>query len=203
MTGPSDTQARVTVLGLADLGLLQEEGYDLCYSEDTDNFIDITLLVEGDVNTLEGVSVVAFAKGNGLYNPGGPGPTPFEGVRYSAPAPANQVVDVLFDPDNVHATTFCLKESGGTNGGGIVASYSVEECTAWKDAGLLRAVPFTTGYDRSCPENLMDLVVDIADLETSTTGEVTSGAFLPKCLNNHSSILITAASLFIASFIIV
>ena len=199
VTGRSGTQARVTVLGLADLGLLQEEGYDLCYSEDTDNYIDITLLVEGDVNTLDGVSVVAFANGNGLYNPGGPGPTPFGGVRYSAPAPANQVVNVLFDPDNVHATTFCLKESGS----GIVASYTVEECEAWKNAGLLRAVPFTTGYNRSCPDSLMDLVVDIADLEASTTGEVTSGTLLPKCLNNHPSIFITAASLFITSFIIV
>ena len=204
VTGPSGTtQARVTVLGLADLGLLQEEGYDLCYSEDTDNYIDIALLVEGDVSALDGVSVVAFSKGNGLYNPGGPGPTPFDDVRYSAPAPANQVIDVLFDPDNVHATTFCLKESGGTDDGEIVVSYSVEECEAWKDAGLLRAVPFTTGYDRSCPENLMELVVDIADLETSTMGEVTSGALLPKCLNNHPSIFITAASLFIASFAII
>jgi hypothetical protein len=43
--GPTETT--VTVLGLADLGLFQEVGYDQCYTEDADNYIDIILRVEG------------------------------------------------------------------------------------------------------------------------------------------------------------
>lgn len=118
----------VTVLGLADLGPNQEEGY---------------------------VEVRAFGKGKRLYNPSGPDPTPFEGVRYTAPAPANQVVAVNVDLANDRRTTFCLKQDDID---GAVWSRSIDECEEWRSAGLLRAVSITGGNDdRVCPGNLLEL----------------------------------------------
>ena len=84
----------VTVLGMADLGVRQDIGYDICYQEDGDNYIDFILEVDHDTSVLEGLTVLAFGKGKSLYNPGGPGPTPFEEARYTDPAPANQLVTV-------------------------------------------------------------------------------------------------------------
>lgn len=150
--GPTETT--VTVLGLADLGLFQEVGYDQCYTEDADNYIDIILRVEGNNSVLDNMTVLAFSKGKFLYNPGGPGPTPFGDVRYTAPAPANQIVNVKFDPKNVHQTTFCLKDSDTDE---VIFSRSVEECEEWRASGLLRSVPFTSGLERSCPKNLVQL----------------------------------------------
>lgn len=150
--GPTETT--VTVLGLADLGLFQEVGYDQCYTEDADNYIDIILRVEGKKSVLDNMTVLAFSKGKFLYNPGGPGPTPFGDVRYTAPAPANQIVNVKFDPKNVHQTTFCLKDSDTDE---VIFSRSVEECEEWRASGLLRSVPFTSGLERSCPKNLVQL----------------------------------------------
>jgi hypothetical protein len=150
--GPTETT--VTVLGLADLGLFQEVGYDQCYTEDADNYIDIILRVEGKKSVLDNMTVLAFSKGKFLYNPGGPGPTPFGDVRYTAPAPANQIVNVKFDPKNVHQTTFCLKDSDTDE---VIFSRSVEECEEWRASGLLRSIPFTSGLERSCPKNLVQL----------------------------------------------
>ena len=97
------------VLGLADLGqrLDPDAGiyYDDCYTEDRDNYIDIILA--GDEAAARNVTFVEIPALEGGYsaffNPGGPGPEPFEGVRYTAPGPADlePVIIALDDPMRV------------------------------------------------------------------------------------------------------
>ena len=91
------------VLGLADLGQPLGDGvvYDDCYAEDVDNQIDIIL--EGDdaaARSITHVEVPSSGDYLPLYNPGGPGPEPFPGVRYSEPSPYDlePVVIALDDP---------------------------------------------------------------------------------------------------------
>jgi hypothetical protein len=48
----------VTVLGLADLGNYQEQGYSSCYQEDRDNYVDIILQVEDNPSALEDIEAV-------------------------------------------------------------------------------------------------------------------------------------------------
>ena len=75
------------ILGLSDLGQAIDEGngifYDDCYSEDRDNYIDIIL--SGDLDAARSVTHVEIPSLAGgyraFYNPGGPGPEPFEGIR--------------------------------------------------------------------------------------------------------------------------
>jgi hypothetical protein len=104
------------VVGLSDLGKVEdpESGvfYDGCYSEDRDNYIDIILV--GDEAAARSVTFVEIPSLEGgyraFYNPGGPGPEPFEGVRYAAPGPPDlePVVIALDDPMRVSrdAVTF-------------------------------------------------------------------------------------------------
>ncbi len=97
------------VLGLADTGKLEnpEEGiyYDDCYAEDRDNYIDIILV--GDEEAARNVTFVEIPSLEGgyraFYNPGGPGPEPFEGVRYTAPGPPDMepVINALDNPMRV------------------------------------------------------------------------------------------------------
>ncbi|WP_148615930.1 phospholipase [Nocardioides rubriscoriae] len=97
------------VLGLSDLGRRLGDGrpsaYDDCYAEDADNQIDIVL--SGDAEAARSVTSLEMPVDEpgyaGLYNPGGPGPTPFPGVRYSAPSPALRiaVTQALDDPMQV------------------------------------------------------------------------------------------------------
>ena len=91
------------VLGLADLGQPLGDGvvYDDCYAEDVDNQIDIIL--EGDdaaARSITHVEVPSSGDYLPLFNPGGPGPEPFPGVRYSEPSPYDlePVVIALDDP---------------------------------------------------------------------------------------------------------
>jgi len=91
------------VLGLADLGQPLGDGvvYDDCYVEDVDNQIDIIL--QGDdaaARSITHVEVPSSGDYLPLYNPGGPGPEPFPGVRYSEPSPYDlePVVIALDDP---------------------------------------------------------------------------------------------------------
>jgi hypothetical protein len=81
----------VRILGLSDLGkkAASDVAYDDCYAEDRDNYIDVILAGdEAAIRRLTGVEMPGLVGGYGaLYNPGGPGPTPFPGVRYSAPSP--------------------------------------------------------------------------------------------------------------------
>ncbi len=92
------------VLGLADLGN-RLDSYDYCYNEDHDNQFDIIL--GGSIKAARKVrSVVIPAKGNGyqpFYNPGGPGTTPEDGVRYTAPGPrlSQKITNALSNPMTV------------------------------------------------------------------------------------------------------
>jgi hypothetical protein len=97
------------ILGLADLGQRSDPVggiyYDDCYNEDRDNYIDIILA--GDEAAARNVTFVEIPGLEGGYsaffNPGGPGPTPFNGVRYTAPGPADlePVIIALDDPMRV------------------------------------------------------------------------------------------------------
>jgi hypothetical protein len=97
------------VVGLSDLGQREnpDEGiyYGDCYSEDRDNYIDIILV--GDEAAARNITFVEIPSLDGgyraFYNPGGPGPEPFEGVRYTAPGPPDlePVIIALDDPMRV------------------------------------------------------------------------------------------------------
>jgi hypothetical protein len=73
--------------------------------EDRDNYIDIILA--GDPAAARNLTHVEIPSLDGgysaFYNPGGPGPEPFEGVRYTAPGPPDlePVVLALDDPMRV------------------------------------------------------------------------------------------------------
>jgi hypothetical protein len=97
------------VVGLSELGQAEDPVtgiyYDGCYQEDRDNYIDIILV--GDEAAARNVTFVEIPSLEGgyhaFYNPGGPGPEPFEGVRYSAPGPPDlePVIIALDDPMRV------------------------------------------------------------------------------------------------------
>ena len=97
------------IVGLSDLGQKEnpDEGvfYDDCYAEDRDNYIDIILV--GDETAARNIIYVEIPSleggYNAFYNPGGPGPEPFEGVRYTAPGPADlePVINALDNPMRV------------------------------------------------------------------------------------------------------
>ena len=94
------------IVGLSDLGQKEnpDEGifYDDCYAEDRDNYIDIILV--GDEAAARNITHVEIPSLEGdysaFYNPGGPGPEPFDGVRYTAPGPADlePVINALDNP---------------------------------------------------------------------------------------------------------
>ena len=97
------TAARLTVLGLADLGLAQDS-YDDAYIEDHDNQIDIVLA--GDDAAVRAIRVVEVPAGDGyspFYNPGGPGNDPDADTRLHQPGPLTQqpVTIALDDPMTV------------------------------------------------------------------------------------------------------
>jgi len=97
------------VVGLSDLGHVEnpDDGiyYDDCYTEDRDNYIDIILV--GDEEAARNITFVEIPSLDGgyspFYNPGGPGPEPFESVRYTAPGPPDlePVIIALDDPMRV------------------------------------------------------------------------------------------------------
>jgi hypothetical protein len=94
------------VLGLSDLGRAADPDagvyYDDCYEEDRDNYIDIILAGdEAAARSIENVEIPSLEGGyRAFYNPGGPGPEPFDGVTYTAPGPADlePVTIALDDP---------------------------------------------------------------------------------------------------------
>jgi hypothetical protein len=95
---------QLTVLGLADLGLYQAEGYDDAYVEDHDNQYDIVL--SGDDVAMRTIRSIEVPAGDGfdpVYNPGGPGNDPQVGDRYSEPGPVTvqSVTIALEDPMTV------------------------------------------------------------------------------------------------------
>jgi hypothetical protein len=97
------------VIGLSDLGQVEDPesgvAYDDCYAEDRDNYIDIIL--EGDDDAARHITHIEIPSLEGgyraFYNPGGPGPEPFEGIRYTAPGPPDlePVLIALDDPMRV------------------------------------------------------------------------------------------------------
>ena len=74
-------------------------------AEDRDNYIDIILVGdESAARNITHVEIPSLEGGyNAFYNPGGPGPEPFEGVRYTAPGPADlePVINALDNPMRV------------------------------------------------------------------------------------------------------
>ena len=98
------------IVGLSDLGQAENLNsgiyYDDCYQEDRDNYIDIILVGdEAAARNITFVEIPALEGGyRAFYNPGGPGPEPFEGVSYTAPGPADlePVVIALDDPMRVN-----------------------------------------------------------------------------------------------------
>ncbi len=94
------------VVGLAELGRAVDPDAgvhdDDCYVGDSDNYLDVILV--GDDAAARSVTHVELPGRAGgyddLYNPGGPGPDPFDGVRYNAPGPPDlqPVVVALDDP---------------------------------------------------------------------------------------------------------
>lgn len=97
------------VVGLAELGSKEDSDagiyYDDCYVEDRDNQIDIILVGdEAAARNITFVEIPALEGGyRAFYNPGGPGPEPFEDVRYTAPGPPDMepVIIALDDPMRV------------------------------------------------------------------------------------------------------
>jgi len=97
------------VVGLSDLGKAEnpDDGiyYDDCYSEDKDNYIDI--IIVGDEEAARNITFLEIPSLEGgysaFYNPGGPGPEPYEDVRYTAPGPPDlePVIIALDDPMRV------------------------------------------------------------------------------------------------------
>ncbi len=97
------------VVGLSELGLKENPDagvyYDDCYAEDKDNYIDIILV--GDEEAARNITFVEIPSLEGgysaFYNPGGSGPEPFDGVRYTAPGPPDMepVIIALDDPMRV------------------------------------------------------------------------------------------------------
>lgn len=97
----------IRVVSLSDLG--RKPGGDVveddCYQEDGDNQIDVILA--GDENAMSAITHLEMpglrAGYMPLYNPGGPGPTPFDEVTYTEPSPPLVLpVDVaLEDPMQV------------------------------------------------------------------------------------------------------
>lgn len=97
------------IVGLSELGQKEnlDEGiyYDDCYAEDRDNYIDI--IIVGDEAAARNITFVEIPSIEGgykpFYNPGGPGPEPTDGVRYTAPGPRDMepVIMALDDPMRV------------------------------------------------------------------------------------------------------
>jgi hypothetical protein len=100
---------KLRIVGLSDLGQPEDRKkgiyYDGCYQEDGDNYIDIILV--GDEAAARNITFVEIPSLEGgyraFYNPGGPGPEPFEGVTYTAPGPPDMepVLIALDDPMRV------------------------------------------------------------------------------------------------------
>lgn len=99
----------LTVIGLADTGQKAdvESGitYDDCYAEDRDNYIDIMLVgPEAAARSITTLEIPGSPGGySDLYNPGGPGRTPYAEWAYTAPGPPTltPVVLALDDPMRV------------------------------------------------------------------------------------------------------
>ena len=104
----------VTIVGLADLGFLSTTGYDSAtYSEDRDNQIDI--IVKGDETIIKNIKKLVIPSGGfnpdtglsyiSFMSPGGPGPTPIPGMKYTLPS-VYQELDIINNLNNPKTVTF-------------------------------------------------------------------------------------------------
>ncbi|ADB39724.1 hypothetical protein [Spirosoma linguale] len=101
---------KLKVIGLSDLGKKEDHGagvyYDDCYLEDRDNYIDIILVGdEAAARNITFLEIPGLPGGySAFYNPGGPGPTPYPNVRYTAPGPPDlePVIMALDNPMRVN-----------------------------------------------------------------------------------------------------
>ena len=150
-------EGTIRIVGLADLGLLQSS-YDLTYTEDYDNYIDIIL--KGDeaaMREILAVEIPAAAGYQRFYNPGGPGNDPTPGVRYTQPGPAD-IEPVLIAIDDPFTTTFVRPSTGI---GLIYCSPGVNNSTGL--SGRMRADGSATVTDQ-------DVTISALDLPTSSFG---------------------------------
>ncbi len=102
----------ITVVGIADRTIkATPDQFNECLQDDSENQIDIVL--KGSEAAMRKLIAVKIpAQGNGyhpLYNDGGPGSTPTDGVRYTAPGPRQtmHLINGLDDP--LQATFVRLK----------------------------------------------------------------------------------------------
>ena len=103
------------VLGLADLGVLKASGYDACWFSDADNYIDVCMVgSEAAARRIVALEIPSSEAGNTtsesayqpLYNPGGPGTNPAQGVNYTSPSPYTyQTVRIALD-DTMTVTVY-------------------------------------------------------------------------------------------------
>lgn len=160
------TGTTVTVLGLAECGKYQAEGYTPCYADDRDNYIDIIMQVTGDANVLNSAltSFRAFSEQPGLYNPGGPGPFPFETVRYVAPA-LEQTFPIDVDLDRVREVTYCVNNDGSE-------STSITTCTEWFQANQLMKIEQGQIFPEQLPSivGVLRTMLSGMDEETGKSG---------------------------------
>lgn len=117
----------IEVVGLAELGQPGQvlDGND-CYGDDKDNQIDIIL--KGDVEAMRKVTGVRVPSEEPagehttdgywqLYNPGGPGNDPTEGVTYSQGSPDHTVPVLIAIDDPMTVTYIDLRTSTGVAAG--------------------------------------------------------------------------------------
>lgn len=104
----------VTIVGLADLGFKSTTGYNSdTYSEDHDNQIDI--VVKGDETVIKNIKKLIIPSGGSnpdtgvsyisFMCPGGPGPTPIPGIKYTLPS-EYQELDIINNLNNPKTVTW-------------------------------------------------------------------------------------------------
>jgi len=107
--GQAPSSSLLTSAAVADTIGLAYKGYadyDDCYQEDRDNYIDIILV--GDEAAARNITFVEIPGLEGgyraFYNPGGPGPEPTAGVRYTTPGPPDlePVIIALDNPMRIN-----------------------------------------------------------------------------------------------------
>lgn len=170
------------VVGLAELGATATVDNPAYYQEDHDNQFDIVLA--GDEAAMRRLTVVEIPTAaedgySDIYNPGGPGQTPTEGVIYTEPAaPQRFDIDIaLDDPATVSyaaqnvadydladdlAVVFALFDpTDGTH----VYTASTNEATSFLEAGWQElGVPFSSEQGGSGPLSIHRLYnADLTD----------------------------------------
>jgi hypothetical protein len=97
----------VEIIGLADLGQLQDTYDEEIYMEDHDNYIDIC--AKGSYNVIKNIKKLVIPSDGEqyttFYTPSGPGPTPTAGITYTNPT-VYQEVDIINNIKNPNCVTY-------------------------------------------------------------------------------------------------